>query len=127
MARISSNRMITRRISKLKKRVKFDTQQIRQKTIISLQELFDLSVTLAKGQIKTQTEGDKKVTVTLRQRQMWARIAAYIGQIMSSVASGFDEREIDTQLEELEKLVGEAITKGKDQGTEATASRPSGS
>jgi len=119
--------MITRRISKLKKRVKFDTQQIRQKTIISLQELFDLSVTLAKGQIKTQTEGDKKVTVTLRQRQMWARIAAYIGQIMSSVASGFDEREIDTQLEELEKLVGEAITKGKDQGTEATASRPSGS
>ena len=127
MARISSNRMITRRISKLKKRVKFDTQQIRQKTIISLQELFDLSVTLAKGQIKTQTEGDKKVTVTLKQRQMWARIAAYIGQIMSSVASGFDEREIDTQLEELEKLVGEAITKGKDQGTEATASRPSGS
>jgi phage terminase Nu1 subunit (DNA packaging protein) len=117
LARISRNRMIIRRIVELKRTVKVDTQEIRSKTIRSLELLFDLAFAFAKGEIKTQKEEGKRVKVTLKQRQMWARIAAYIAQILNSIASGFDEREIDTQLDELERLVNEAKAKAKDEKT----------
>jgi len=115
--RISRNRMIIRRIAELKRTVKVDTQEIRSKTIRSLELLFDLAVAFAKGEIKTQKEEGKRVKVTLKQRQMWARIAAYIAQIMNSIASGFDEKEIDVQLDELERLVNEAKAKTKNGKT----------
>ena len=117
LARISRNRMIIRRIAELKRTVKVDTQEIRSKSIRSLELLFDLAVAFAKGEIKTQKEEGKRVKVTLKQRQMWARIAAYIAQIMNSIASGFDEKEIDVQLDELERLVNEAKAKTKNGKT----------
>jgi len=65
--------------------------------------------------VKRHRESDgEEVPITLKQRQMWARIAAYTAQIINSVASGFDERQIDVQLDELERLVNEAKTKAKD-------------
>jgi len=110
--------MIAKRLAELKETIKVDTQNIRGKTLNSLQELFDLAVALAKGRVKTQNEDGVPVKVTLKQRQMWARVAAYIAQIMNSVASGFDERQIDVQLDELERLVNEAKAKGKAGNTE---------
>jgi len=103
--------MIAKRLAELKETIRVDTQRIRGKTLDSLQELFDLAVALAKGKVKTQNEEGVAVKVTLKQRQMWARVAAYIAQIMNSVASGFDERQIDVQLDELERLVNEAKAK----------------
>jgi hypothetical protein len=110
--------MIFKRLAELKETIRVDTQRIRGKTLNSLQELFDLAVALAKGKVKTQNEDGVPVKVTLKQRQMWARVAAYIAQIMNSVASGFDERQIDVQLDELERLVNEAKAKGKAGNTE---------
>jgi DNA-binding MarR family transcriptional regulator len=123
LARISRNKMIIRRIVELKRTVKVDTQEMRSKTIRSLELLFDLAVAFAKGEFKTQKEEGKRVKVTLKQRQMWARIAAYIAQILNSIASGFDEKQIDVQLDELERLVSEAKAKAKD---EETGKRPVG-
>jgi len=110
--------MIAKRLAELKETIRVDTQRIRGKTLNSLQELFDLAVALANGKVKTQNEDGVPVKVTLKQRQMWARVAAYIAQIMNSVASGFDERQIDVQLDELERLVNEAKAKGKAGNTE---------
>jgi hypothetical protein len=42
---------------------------------------------------------------------MWARIAAYIAQIINTIADGIDERQIDKDLALLEKLVNEATAK----------------
>jgi len=114
----SRKMMIFKRLAELKENIKVDTQRIRGKTLNSLQELFDLAVALAKGKVKTQNEEGVPVKVTLKQRQMWARVAAYIAQIMNSVASGFDEHQIDVQLDELERLVNEAKAKGKAGETE---------
>ena len=116
--KISRKMMIFKRLAELKETIRVDTQHIRGKTLNSLQELFDLAVALAKGKVKTQNEEGVAVKVTLKQRQMWARVAAYIAQIMNSVASGFDERQIDVQLDELERLVNEAKANGKAGETE---------
>ena len=117
MPKISRNLMFLRRVATLKQSIKIDTQELRSKTIRNLEQLFDLAVMFAKGEIKTQTESGKTVKITLKQRQMWARIAAYIAQILNSIASGFDEKQIDVQLDELERLVSEAKAKAKNEKT----------
>lgn len=110
--------MIADRVSRFRRRIKIDTQKIRGNAIRKLEELFNLAVSLAKGEVKTQTVDGETMKVTLKQRQMWARVAAYIAQILNSLAEGFDEREIDVQLDELERLVNEARAKAKNGKTE---------
>ena len=121
MAKISRKIMIFQRVLKLKRRVEVDTQRMRGNALNNLEELFGLAVALAKGEVKTQTENGEVQKITLKQRQMWARVAAYIAQIMNSLAEGFDEREIDVQLDELERLVSEAKAKAKTKKTKRKA------
>ena len=109
--------MITRRTTQLREEVKIDTQQIRIKTIERLEEIFTLATTLAKGEIQFQTENGKPKRITLSQKQRWARVAAYIAQIINGVATHFDERQIDEDLAKLEKLIDEAKAKTKTQAT----------
>ncbi|MFQ6074348.1 MAG: hypothetical protein ACE5KC_03920 [Candidatus Bathyarchaeia archaeon] len=97
------------RIEKLKRRVQVDTQRMREKTLTSLVQLFDIATKIAKGEVKYESGK----LVTLKQRQLWARIAAYIAQIINGICKGFDERQIDTQLDELERLVNEARSKAE--------------
>ena len=110
-AKSSRKMMIARRVVRLRRVVRVDTQRVRAKTMKDLEDLFDLAASLAKGEFRTQSEGGVPVKVTLNQRREWARVAAYIAQIIRSIAEGFDEREIDEQLAELGRLVDEARAK----------------
>jgi ArsR family metal-binding transcriptional regulator len=102
LARISRNKMFLNRIIKLRKAIQINTQKLRGKALQSLEELFNMAKDQAKNEV-----------LTIKQRQMWTRIAAYICQVINSVASGFDERQIDVQLDELESLINEAKSKAK--------------
>jgi len=106
LVKISRNNMIKRRIADLKENIHVNTQRIREKTLNRLEELFDIAEGMAKSK-----------NVKMKQRQIWARIAAYIAQIMNSVALSFDERQIDADLDELERLVNEAKAKAKTKKT----------
>lgn len=117
MPKTSHKLMIIKRTAQLRQNLKIDTQEIRIKTLNNLQELFTLATNLAKGNPKTQTTNGETKKVTLKQRQIWARIAAYIAQIINSVAHGFDEKQIDQDLQKLEKLINEATTKNKTKKT----------
>jgi len=122
--------VVVRRISQLRKSVKFDTDRLRRKTIASLEQLFDVASDFARGRIKWQTQDGKASLVTIKQRQMWARIAAYVAQIMNTIANGIDERQIDKDLTSLERLVNEATAKniasqsGKTDGQETGPAKP---
>ena len=122
--------VVVRRISQLRKSVKFDTDRLRRKTIASLEQLFDVASDFARGRIKWQTQDGKASPVTIKQRQMWARIAAYVAQIMNTIANGIDERQIDKDLTSLERLVNEATAKniasqsGKADGQETGPAKP---
>lgn len=119
----SRKRMILRRVKTIRRRVRVDSQKIRKKVLDSLQDVFDLAVSLARGEVKTQTANGEKVVVTIKQRQLWARVAAYTAQVMNSIAEGFDERELDVYLNELERLVDEAKAKRKAKRTKKRASK----
>jgi hypothetical protein len=91
---------------------------MRLKTIRQLEQLFEMASSFAKGEHEKQLVDGKSEPIKMKQRQMWARVAAYIAQIMTTVTEKFDEREIDRELDELERLVNEASAKHKVSGTE---------
>ena len=113
MGKFSTIQRVSSRVISLRRIVRVNTQKMREKTLRTLEDLFDMAASIARGEIKTQIVKDRQVPISLKQRQMWARVAAYIAQIMSSIADGFDERSIDAQLDELERMVSEAKAKAE--------------
>jgi ATP-dependent Zn protease len=102
LTRFSRQNMVLTRAIRLRRTIQVDTNKLRGKALQHLEELFDMAKSLAQ---------DKKVKLSARQK--WAGVAAYLAQVINSVASGFDEKEIDVQLSELEKLIDEVKTKTK--------------
>jgi len=85
-----------RRIGNTKEILKVDTQLIRSKLLESLERQFEIADGFAKDE-----------SLKPKQRQFWMRISAYVGQVMNSVAKGFDEFKISRQLDELERMIRE--------------------
>jgi predicted transcriptional regulator len=110
---------IERRFERLLRAYRLETQELRQRLISELETIFEMATAIATGEIKTQMVDGKPVRITLMQRQKWARAAAYIAQIIHSIARGFDEREIDDMLEEARRLIEEARGGAERPGGEA--------
>ena len=100
--------MIIQRIYRTKLMIRTDTQKIREDLLHNLQELFSLA--------KKQAQN---VKLQLPQRQKWVRVASYVAQVMNSLTRSFDEAQIDKDLEELEKMINEAMSREnrESQGT----------
>ncbi len=131
--KISPKIAVLNRIERMRRIVETDTQRIRLKMIKMLEEIFNMASAIAKGEVQYQTVDGKPVRVTLKQRQMWVRVAAYTAQVMNTIASSFDEREIDEMLKTLRGMVDEAKAKvgvpedaEGDAEEEGSASDPSG-
>jgi len=77
-------------------------QKTRLKLLNDLQDVFNK----AKGYVQSK---DPKVTA--KQKQIWMRIMAYIGQTMNSISKSFDEAQVTKDLAHLEKLINEAMAK----------------
>lgn len=105
--------------------MKLDTQQLRTKTIRQLEQLFDFASAIARGRVQYQRIEGKMHPITLKERQGWTKVAGYIAQILQNVTSGFDEKQVDEDLAELERLVNEANKKGQAETVEgAVGSAP---
>jgi len=100
---------------RVKKSVVKDTQKLRLKLMTKLEAMFDLA------------EESAKNAKTPKQRELFMRVMGYIGQVMNSLSKAFDEAALTEDLKVLEKMIDEAITKGKDKGTQAAPSGSPGS
>jgi len=96
---------VQRRICHLQHAVKVDTQELRDKLIVELDGLFDMATSFAKGNVTQDKVGDKWQPITPKERQMWAQVAAKIGMAEANISKGYDERQIDKDLDLLEKLL----------------------
>jgi hypothetical protein len=127
--------VVERRIFHLRQVANYDTQRLRSKWIGDLDGLFVLATNIAKGNVKFQRVNDKEQLITPKQRQMWAHVAAHIATVMGNLAKGYDERQFNEDLAELERLVDEIKglqaenagkknpeTQEKPQGTSASPS-----
>lgn len=98
---------VERRISIIHREVNYDTQQLRKRTMEQLEALFTMASSIAKGCIEAQRIDKKEEPIPVQQRQMWAHVAAHVALAMGHIAKGFDERQFNQDLAELEKLVDE--------------------
>jgi hypothetical protein len=88
--------------------LRVDTQRTRKKLIRQLEEIFEIATDYARGNVKwVIDENDKKRMLTLPERKWWAKIAAQTASTINNIAKGFDEREIDDQLNLLEAMLNQ--------------------
>ena len=99
--------LVERRIFQLRRTANYDTQCLRAKWIDRLDELFVVATSVAKGEVTYQRVRGREQLITLKQRQMWAHVAAHIAMVMGNLAKGYDERQFNDDLAELERLVDE--------------------
>ena len=94
------------RLSKIRRILHIDTQRMRGRIIVQLEEVFHIASGYARGKISKVVDKDgKERPLTVAERQLWARIAAYTAQIINSIANGLDERQIDKDLDKLEEML----------------------
>ena len=82
-----------------------DTQLLRNTWIKKLDDLFCMASSMAEGKGQPKQIGDKPEIITPKERQMWAHVAAHIADVMGNLAKGYDERQFDDDLAELERIV----------------------
>jgi DNA-binding MarR family transcriptional regulator len=86
-----------------------------------LEGLFDLAVCVAKGEVKRLRDEDgNEYKVTPKQREKWACIAAYTGQVMHNLTMGYDERQLQTDVKRLEQMVNEVKRRKAEENNRAT-------
>jgi hypothetical protein len=114
LVKVSANRFISSRIETIRNEVKAETQRLREGTLNKLEEIFKVAAKVARGEIRHQRIKGKMAPIKLDQRKRWVRVAEHIAKTMNSIASNIDEKEIQAQLNELERLVNEANANPKD-------------
>ncbi|MCW4006190.1 MAG: hypothetical protein NWF04_06305 [Candidatus Bathyarchaeota archaeon] len=93
----TSKRFLQRKIADVTKKFDGDTQHIRASLIQDLKRLQEIAV----NQVVSK-RGPKG-----KEKQNWAKLAAYISQVINGVARNYDVAQIKSELEELRRVVGE--------------------
>jgi hypothetical protein len=94
------------RLSKMRRILHIDTQRMRGRIIVQLEDVFHIAVSYSRGKMSKVVDKDgKERPLTVAERQLWARIAAYTAQIINNIANGLDERQIDKDLDKLEEML----------------------
>ena len=104
--RPSSNVRFEERVLHFKRKLRIDTQRLRDRWINELEELFGTATSIASGRTTQYRVGAEMRLITPKERQMWANVAANIGNVMGNLSRTYDERQIDKDLDELEQLLG---------------------
>jgi len=108
MVSVRSSERVALYLVKIRRVARVDSQEIRAKLLRQLDALFNLAFSIAQGKVKRLRDDEgKEYGVTPQQRQKWARLAAYTAQVMQNLSKGFDEKEFQTDLKKLERMVNE--------------------
>jgi hypothetical protein len=86
------------RVARIADKVKLDTQRIRFELILELKALAEMA----------QQKAIDTHPLSVETKQNWARIAAYISQVINSISKTYDEATALEELEKLEKMIEEA-------------------
>jgi len=115
LVKVSVNRFVSNRVVAVRNEVEAEAQRLRNRTLDRLEEIFNVTAKVARGEIKHQRIDGKMVPIRINQRKRWVRVAEHVTLTMSSIASNLDEKEIHAQLNELERLINETKTTDQSQ------------
>jgi len=86
------------RIARIADKVRLDTQKIRFELILELKALAEMA----------QQKAIDTHPASVEAKQNWARIAAYISQVINSISKTYDEATALEELDRLEKMIEQA-------------------
>ena len=89
---------LTIRMDRIARSLRLDTQRIRERLIHELEVLFEMAN-------KQAADCHPK---SWKEKQNWARITAYISQVINSVGNTYDLKEIEKQVSDLKKQIPES-------------------
>ena len=92
-----STKTLQARIASISDKVKLDTQRIRFELILELKALEEMA----------QQKAIDTHALSVETKQNWARIAAYISQVINSISKTYDEAMVLEELEKLKKMIDE--------------------
>ena len=95
--RTLSTKTLQARIASISDKVKLDTQRIRFELILELKALAEMA----------QQKAIDTHALSVETKQNWARIAAYISQVINSISKTYDEAMVMEELEKLKKMIDE--------------------
>ncbi len=117
-----SQKRVSIRVDQVRRTIDVDTQKLRLKTILMLEEIFKIASDYARGKPERVVDEDGKIrSLDIPERQFWARIATNTAQVINTIAKGIDERQIDVDLDKLEQMLDEAKAKGEAAGAKEEA------
>lgn len=120
--RLSLKKRVSIRVNQVRRTIDVDTQNLRRKTILMLEEIFEIASDYARGKIRRIVDEDGKERILkIPERQFWARIATNTALVIATIARGIDERQIDVDLDRLEQMLDEAKAKGEVAGAKEEA------
>ncbi len=93
-----SVKTVQRRIAHIADKFNLDTQRIRFELILELKALAEMA----------QQKAIDTHHASVEDKQNWARLAAYISQVINSISKTYDEAQVMAELERLEKMIEEA-------------------
>jgi len=96
------------RIARIANEFNLNTQKIRFELVLELKALAEMA----------QQKAIDTHPACVENKQNWARLAAYISQVINGISKTYDEAKIDTQLEELEKKIAELLKQKEDQSAQ---------
>ena len=106
--RLGSTARVFSRVYIMRRILYVDTQRMRQKMIVRLDQIFEIASEYASCKIDRVADAEGKPRhLTLIERQFWARIATFTAQTINSIAKGLDERQIDRELDKLERMLNQ--------------------
>jgi hypothetical protein len=93
----SPKRSLQKRISNLADKFDGDTQRIRAQLILELKTLQETAIEQVQSATWRKTQ----------EHQNWAKLAAYISQVINSISKTYDVTQIKNELDQLRKTIGE--------------------
>ena len=84
-----------------------DTQACRRMLVFRLVFVFNMATSIATGEVKELKVGNKMQSVTPKERQMWAHVAAHVAEVMGNLSTQYEEEDFKKDLSELERQIDE--------------------
>jgi len=108
LVKVSVNRFVSTRVEAIRNDVNADIRRLRKRTINRLEEVFNVAAKVARSRNGHQRINGKMTAIGLVQRKRWFRVAEHTALTMKSITPNVDEKEIQSRLNELKRLVDEA-------------------
>jgi methionyl-tRNA synthetase len=105
MVKVSINRYALSRVEDSERDVEEGFERLRGRLFRNLEEVFQLSARVARGETRHRRVEGRLVQISSGQRRVWLRIAEETAKTIKQISENIDEKEVKERLREIRELI----------------------